>query len=148
MASERRLVLDANIHMRAVLGRRVRQIIEAHVEHATFCAPDVAIGDAQRHLPDVVRKRGGGEAAVAAALDVLDAVARNVDVIEAEAYESHRPAALARIAQRDPDLDDAVAWVNEFVQRIATGRAPDGGPSQAASCAAGGRPIGSRSWTP
>ena len=103
MGSERRLVLDANIHMRAVLGRRVRQIIEAHVEHATFCAPDVTIEDAQRHLPDVVRKRGGDEAAVAEALDVLDAVARNVDVIEAEAYESHRPAALARIAQRDPE---------------------------------------------
>ncbi len=103
MARERRLVLDANILMRAVLGRRVRQIIETHVEHAAFYAPDVAIADARRHLPDVVRKRGGDDAAVAAALELLDAVVRNVDEIETEAYVAHRPAALARIEKRDPD---------------------------------------------
>jgi PIN domain len=55
VVSERRLVLDANILMRAVLGRRVRQIIETHSEHAAFFAPDVAFADARRHLPDVVR---------------------------------------------------------------------------------------------
>ncbi len=103
MASERRLVLDANILMRAVLGRRVRQIIETHIEHAAFFAPDVAFADARRHLPDVVRKRGGDDAAVVAALDMLDAVARNVEEIETEAYEPHRSAALARIERRDPD---------------------------------------------
>ena len=103
MASERRLVLDANILMRAVLGRRVRQILETHVEHAAFFAPDVAFVDAHRHLPDVVRKRGGEEAAVAAALEVLEAVSRNVDGVEAEAYTAHRAAALARIERRDPD---------------------------------------------
>jgi hypothetical protein len=40
VAAERRLVLDANILMRAVLGHRVRQIIGTHFEHATFFAPD------------------------------------------------------------------------------------------------------------
>lgn len=103
MADERRLVLDANILMRAVLGRRVRQIIETHVEHAAFFAPDIAIADARRHLPDVVRKRGGDSAAVLAALELLDAVARNVNEIEPEAYEPFRSAALARIEKRDPD---------------------------------------------
>lgn len=103
MASERRLVLDANILVRAVLGRRVRQIIETHVEHAAFFAPDVAITDARRHLPDVVRKRGGTEAAVAAALELLDAVTRNVNEIDAAAYAAHRTGALARIEKRDPD---------------------------------------------
>lgn len=67
MAGDRRLVLDANILVRAVLGRRVRQIIETHVERAAFFAPDVAIEDARRHLPEVVRKRGGDDAAIAAA---------------------------------------------------------------------------------
>lgn len=103
MASERRLVLDANILMRAVLGRRVRQIIETHSEHAAFFAPDVAFAEARRHLPGVVRKRGGDDAAVEAALELLEAVARNVDEIEAEAYEPRRSAALARIEKRDPD---------------------------------------------
>lgn len=63
----------------------------------------MAVADARRHLPDVVRKRGGDYAAVAAALDMLDAVVRNVDEIEAEAYEAHRAAALARIEKRDPN---------------------------------------------
>lgn len=103
MAQKGRLVLDANILMRAVLGRRVRQIIETHIEHAAFFAPDVAFSDAQRHLPDVVRKRGGDDEAVAAALEVLEAVARNVDQVDSELYQPHREAALARIEQRDPD---------------------------------------------
>lgn len=103
MASERRLVLDANILMRAVLGRRVRQIIATHIEHAALFAPDVAFADARRHLPDVVRTRGGDDAAVLAALELLDAVARSVDEIEAEAYEPFRSTALARIEKRDPD---------------------------------------------
>ena len=103
MAGERRLVLDANILMRAVLGRRVRQIIDAHVEHAVFFAPEVAFADAKRHLPGVVRKRGGDGAAVAEAEEVLDAVARNVVAVESDGYETHRVEALARIEQRDPD---------------------------------------------
>ena len=103
MASERRLVLDANILMRAVLGRRVRQIIEPHVERAAFFVPDVAMADARRHLPDVARKRGGDDAAITAATDLLEAVALNVDEVGAEIYEAHRRAALARIERRDPD---------------------------------------------
>lgn len=103
MASERRLVLDANILMRAVLGRRVRQIIESHLEHAAFFTPDVAIADARRHLPDVVRKRGGDDGAVIAATGLLGAVALNVDEVGVEAYEGHRRAALARIERRDAD---------------------------------------------
>lgn len=79
------------------LHQVVRQV------HDAFFAPDVAFADARSHLPDVVRKRGGEDAAVVAALGLLDAVACNVDEIETEVYEPHRPAALARIERRDPD---------------------------------------------
>lgn len=89
--------------MRAVLGRRVRQIIDMHVEHAAFFAPQVAFADAERHLPAVVRKRGGDDSAVAEAQNVLEAVSRNVDALDPEAYEAHRAEALARIERRDPD---------------------------------------------
>jgi predicted nucleic acid-binding protein len=103
VAGEPRLVLDANILMRAVLGRRVRQIIDTHVEHAAFFAPEVAFEDAAEHLPEVIRKRGGDDAAVAEAEIVLDLVRRNVDVVEDDAYGSLRAAALSRIEKRDPD---------------------------------------------
>jgi hypothetical protein len=33
------LVIDANILVRAVLGRRVREIIETHTEQASFLFP-------------------------------------------------------------------------------------------------------------
>jgi len=43
------LVLDANILIRAVLGRRVRQILELYAAHGLrFYAPDVAYADAER----------------------------------------------------------------------------------------------------
>lgn len=49
MGPGRRIVLDANILVRAVLGRRVKAIIEDHVEKAEFFAPEVAYGEAERH---------------------------------------------------------------------------------------------------
>lgn len=103
MAAERRLVLDANILMRAVLGHRVRQIIDTYFEQATFFAPEVAFADAERHLPAVVRKRGGDDAAVAEALATLAAVGENVEVVDRDGYDAHQAEALARIEKRDPD---------------------------------------------
>ena len=103
MAHGKRVVVDANILMRAVLGRRVRQIIETHAERVTFFTPEIAIADARRHLPAVIRNRRGDDDAVVAALELLDAVARNVETIEAETYDEQRESALARIEKRDPD---------------------------------------------
>jgi hypothetical protein len=41
------LVLDANILMRAVLGRRVRELLEVYEDVATFYSPDVCFDDAR-----------------------------------------------------------------------------------------------------
>jgi hypothetical protein len=38
----RALVLDANILIRAVLGQRVRRIIEAHADNVSFFIPETA----------------------------------------------------------------------------------------------------------
>ncbi|WP_054569558.1 PIN domain-containing protein [Frankia sp. R43] len=57
MEIQRRLVLDANILIRAVLGRRVRQIILDHSERVSFFAPEVAFADARRYLPTLLEKR-------------------------------------------------------------------------------------------
>ena len=51
-----RIVLDANILIRAVLGARVKKIITDHAEHTEFFAPEVAYGEAQRHLPEILAK--------------------------------------------------------------------------------------------
>ena len=48
------VVLDANILIRAVLGRRVREILEAHSTRTRFFAPDTAIAEAREHLPEIL----------------------------------------------------------------------------------------------
>ena len=49
MNGRKGLVLDANILIRAVFGQRVRQILEAYENVASFCSPDVCFQDARIH---------------------------------------------------------------------------------------------------
>ncbi len=49
--SKKAIVLDANILIRAVLGRRVRELIVDSAEVIQFFAPDVAYADARKYLP-------------------------------------------------------------------------------------------------
>src|SRR6266853_4273843 len=53
------IVLDANILIRAVLGRRLRQLIDTYAgQGVRFFAPDVAFDDAEKYLPPLLKKRG------------------------------------------------------------------------------------------
>jgi PIN domain len=58
----RALVLDANILIRAVLGNRVRHILEAHTSNISFFVPESAYAEAEEHLAALVIKRGGDPA--------------------------------------------------------------------------------------
>ena len=52
------LVLDANILIRAILGRRVRQLLEAYAGRGLrFCAPEAINRDAYEHLESEARER-------------------------------------------------------------------------------------------
>ena len=61
MAS-RALVLDANILIRAVLGNRVRRILEKYADSVSFFVPESAYSEAEGHLAALVTKRGGDPA--------------------------------------------------------------------------------------
>ena len=56
--SKKAIVLDANILIRAVLGRRVRELILDNADVVQFFAPDVAYADARKYLPSLLEKRG------------------------------------------------------------------------------------------
>jgi predicted nucleic acid-binding protein len=56
------LVLDANILIRAVLGQRVRRILETHAENISFFVPEAAYTEAEEHLGALVVRRGGDPA--------------------------------------------------------------------------------------
>jgi predicted nucleic acid-binding protein len=94
------LVVDANILVRAVLGKRVREVIETHCERVTFFVPEAAYAEAEEHLPKLVVKRGGDpEKAVA----LLSGLRRIVEVIGGEVYGEFEADARERLAQRDPE---------------------------------------------
>src|SRR5437764_14398618 len=66
------IVLDANILIRAVLGRRVRQLIDTYAgQGVRFFAPDVAFDDAEKYLPPLLKKRGKPDADLSASLEYL-----------------------------------------------------------------------------
>ena len=98
--SGKAIVLDANILIRAVLGRQVRELILENAETVKFFAPDVAYADARKYLPALLKKRG---VEAIAALLVLGHIASIVQSIDAELYEGMRQQALQRIAVRDAD---------------------------------------------
>ena len=56
--SDRSLVLDANILIRAVLGQRVRKLIQQHSPQVALYAPDTAFLEAEEHLRRLRAERG------------------------------------------------------------------------------------------
>jgi PIN domain len=74
--SQKAIVLDANILIRAVLGKRVRELIFEHAATVQFFAPDVAYADARKYLPALLAKRGVKSAAAMAVLDSLESIVR------------------------------------------------------------------------
>ena len=104
--TQRTIVLDANILIRAVLGERVRQLITEHAADVNFFAPDTAYAEAREHLPPLLEKRGVSGAVALAALAALEIVVRPID---AELYQPLEQQALARISERDPDDWPALA---------------------------------------
>ncbi|GAB3801004.1 PIN domain-containing protein [Humibacter antri] len=95
----RRIVLDANILIRAVLGVRVRTLIELYGEDIAFFTPALAFDEAVRHLPTIAEKRGADVAPLVQSLDRLRSL---VEAIPIEAIAPLQSAAMDRIGARDP----------------------------------------------
>ena len=98
--SGKAIVLDANILIRAVLGKRVRELIIGNAATVKFFAPDVAYADARKYLPALLKKRGVDANAAMLVLERLQGI---VQPIDAELYEGMQQQALQRIAIRDAD---------------------------------------------
>lgn len=82
--SEKAIVLDANILIRAVLGKRVRELIFDNAATVKFFSPDIAYVDARKYLPTLLKKRGVDAGAAMLVLDRLEGVVQPIDV---ELYE-------------------------------------------------------------
>jgi predicted nucleic acid-binding protein len=94
------LVLDANILIRAVLGQRVRRIIEAHADDISFFLPQTAYAEAEEHLAELVVKRGGDPTK---ALKALKAMAALATIVNEDLYGDFEAEARKRLGARDPE---------------------------------------------
>ncbi len=74
------IVLDANILIRAVLGKRVRELIATHAVSVQFFAPDAAYADARKYLPVLLEKRGVKCEPALAVLDALESIVSPLDL--------------------------------------------------------------------
>ena len=94
------LVLDANILVRAVLGKRVRNILDRYHGRAKFFSPLLCFDEARKHLPAILKKGGIDPSA---ALKFLDHLPTLVEPVEATTYRSVEKTARSRIRSRDED---------------------------------------------
>jgi len=105
------IVLDANILIRAVLGRRVRKVLETYASRGVrFFAPDTAFEDSRKYLPALLRKRNKPADDLSATIDYVQNL---VEPVEKDLYGIHEAQARRRLRGRDeqdwPVLASALA---------------------------------------
>jgi predicted nucleic acid-binding protein len=106
MSTSKRLVLDANILLRAVFGVRVRKLLEAYEDTAAFYTPDMCFEEARKYIPVLAEKHRFD---FVMGISVLEQIGQIVNVIDRSLYEEYEAAARARIASCDPQDWPAVA---------------------------------------
>lgn len=92
------LVLDANILIRAVLGKKVRDYIIKHNDEVDFFIPDVCIKDAEKYLPQLFINKG---LPPEPALDVLNHIYGMLKIVTLDIYKNYKDDAIRRIQARD-----------------------------------------------
>jgi predicted nucleic acid-binding protein len=99
----RTIVLDANILIRAALGRRVLSLIERYADRVRFLAPDEAFADARAYVPEILVQRSIPEEASAPFLDILERLSLLVTSMPTEAYADLEAEARLRLKGRDEE---------------------------------------------
>ena len=79
MTEKKRLVLDANILLRAILGVRVRTLLETYEDSARFFTRDICFDDAEKYLEVISAARNLDAAAGRLVLSELTHTVETVD---------------------------------------------------------------------
>jgi predicted nucleic acid-binding protein len=98
MSTTKRIVIDANILIRAVLGKKVRGIIQDFSPTVQFFTPDLCCDDAIKYLPILFAKRS---LPPEDALNVLNSLICFISIVESSSYNLYEKEAKQRIAVRD-----------------------------------------------
>jgi predicted nucleic acid-binding protein len=100
MTDQKRLVIDANILLRAVFGTRVRSLLETYEDSVLFFTPEICFLDARKYIPSIAAKR---QIDPAPGILVLDQLSRIVQVVHNYLYEEYESSARDRMVSRDVD---------------------------------------------
>ncbi|HTX75513.1 MAG TPA: PIN domain-containing protein [Terracidiphilus sp.] len=99
--SLKRLVLDANILVRAIFGVRVGILLEKYAGEVEFYTPDHCVSEARENIPGIARIRG---IAPTEAESLLDRLVQNfLQVTDRSLYDAFEQQARERISDRDVD---------------------------------------------
>ena len=107
----KRIVIDANILVRAVLGVRVRELIERYCDSTAFFVAESNVEEAMQYLAELTSKRGIREEIWQESLTGIMAAVQIIPQVELTAAEAE---AKARVGQRDPADWPAVAGALQF----------------------------------
>ena len=95
------IILDANILIRAILGRKALRLLEAYTSSGfRFLAPETAFAETRKHLPELLKTRRAPTIDAESALEYL---AQYVESIEPVVYASQEFEARLRLRGRDED---------------------------------------------
>ena len=100
MNSARKLLLDANILIRAVFGKKVPSFLHKFEDNVEFYAPDYCIREALEKIPEIAAKRKEIPEFAELYLNLL--VKTVILVVDRSLYEPFEVLARARTARRDP----------------------------------------------
>ena len=98
MSTDKSIVIDANILIRAVLGKKVRDTIQTFAPTTQFFTPDLCYDDAVKYLPILFAKRNLPSED---ALDVLANLTCLIQIVDNSLYSLYEAEAKQRIAVRD-----------------------------------------------
>ncbi len=98
MSTNKSIVIDANILIRAVLGKKVRDTIQTFAPTTQFFTPDLCYDDAVKYLPILFAKRNLPSED---ALYVLASLTCLIQIVDNGLYSLYEAEAKQRIAVRD-----------------------------------------------
>jgi predicted nucleic acid-binding protein len=104
--ADRSIVLDANIMIRAVMGQKVRAIIQRYAAEVRMVAPEAVFLEVEEHLPRLCAERGLDLEKMMALHERISAL---VQELPAPFYAKQEEEARARIEKLDPDDWPALA---------------------------------------
>lgn len=105
------IVIDTNILVRAVLGKKVGNLLEKYNNSCQFFAPDNSYQELERHLPQILQKR---KYQSDIPLQAIADLAKIVMGVSEESYRQYKSEADRRIKARDPNDWEVVALALHF----------------------------------